>query len=167
MGKFNLRAAVVLMFFMITLALQIDMPAQSTLFSDKGTTVTNEVGWLKYTYTVRLYKTDTCYTYGIDPSGIAVPYVYDLNHYVTYSNDSVRVNYRLQGYYNKTAKWSTIKTLIAQDSLKDVYYTARDTIQYWPDSLRLMIWGGPAVSGSSVANGKGTSVNGVFKFSRK
>lgn len=117
-----------------------------------------------FNFSGTLYKNDTTYTYGVDLSGFQP--VFDFSHYVTYSNDSVKVNYVLQGYYSYIAHWADLKAL-GVDSLKNTYCVYSDSIKYNPDSLRVMIYGDTAAIGSNIANGKATIYKGSLKLPKK
>ena len=111
-----------------------------------------------------LFKTDTVYTNSFDLVGYQ-PF-FDFTHYVTYTNDSVKINYKLQGYYSYTAKWCDIGSLTT-DSLKNIYYVKSDTLKYNPDLYRVMIWGSAISTGGTMANGKQTLYKGTLKFPKK
>ena len=114
-----------------------------------------------FPYTGTIYLTDTTYTLGIETTRLGP--IFDWSHYVTYTNDSTKITYKLQGYYNYTAHWVTLKTM-AVDSLRNIYYAVRDTLQYFPDSIRVQMYGTAIASGGTYANGKLTTVKGVLKF---
>jgi hypothetical protein len=148
--------------FMI--AIMPPVQAQTTAFTQKGTVDVSSGVDKCFNFAGSLYKTDTTYTWGFETIGLQP--IFDFSHYVTSVDDSVKVKYNLQGYYSYTAHWTTLQSL-GTDSLRNTYYVQQDTVKYYPDSLRVMLWGVTAAVGSSIANGDSTHFKGSLKFPKK
>lgn len=157
----------ILSFLMIVMMFAVmgqQLEAQTTKLTENGPLNISDPTALTFPYTGAIHLNDTTYTWGFET--FRLDPVFDWSHYVTYTNDSTKITYKLQGYYNYTAQWITLKTLCV-DSARNTYYVLRDTLQYNPDSLRLKIYGTPIASGGTIANGKLTTVKGVLKFKPK
>ena len=152
---------VFLVALMLVLGGMEQLVAQTTHLATNGPVNYTDPTAFTFPYTGTIYKTDTTHTVGIETTRLSA--IYDWSHYVTYTNDSTKVTYKLQGYYNYTGQWVTLKTL-GVDSLRNTYYVLRDTLQYFPDSIRVQIYGNAIASGGTYANGKLTTVKGVLKF---
>ena len=153
-----------IMLVMIFAASLVPPVQAQTAFTDKGSVDVSSGIAKCFNFAGTLKNTDTVYTYGFETIGLQP--IFDFSYYTTYSNDSAKVNFNLQGYYSYTAQWANLKSL-GTDSLRNVYYAKQDTFNFNPDSVRIQIWGGAAAVGSNIANGKQTIIKGTLKYLKK
>jgi hypothetical protein len=128
--------------------------AQTTEFVDKGTEVKTEPTVFEFNFNSMISGTDSLQTYGFSPIGLFHK-PFELQRISSQTNDSVKVAVKLQAYYSYLAEWYDLVT-VGTDSVT-TFRAYADTLDYYPDSLRVSIYG---VAG----NGDSTYSKGLMIF---
>jgi len=115
----------------------VPMAAAQTAFTNSGTVAASDPSYYEFNFAGKIAGTDTLFTNSFP--GLKVyrkPYEFVRTH--VQANDSVKIVYTQQAYYNHLGTWQSLFTF-STDSV--VFNKNTDTLDYYPDSLRIRAHG--------------------------